>query len=55
MYYPKLKKKGLMCGHDYANYSNFSVIPAVDEFILEKNAKMIALSHEWDFCIAFDK
>jgi hypothetical protein len=55
MYYPKLKKNGLMCGHDYANYSNFSVIPAVDEFILEKNAKMIALSHEWDFCIAFDK
>ncbi len=38
---PKLKKGGLMCGHDYANISNFGVIQAVDEFCKEHNFEMI--------------
>jgi hypothetical protein len=34
-YLPKLKRSGLMCGHDYFEYSNFGVIRAVDEFLQE--------------------
>ena len=31
-YYPKLKKTGLMCGHDYIKSDHFTVDKAVDEF-----------------------
>ena len=34
-YFPKLKKSGLLCGHDYFTFSNFGVIRAVDEFLQE--------------------
>jgi hypothetical protein len=35
-YLPKLKKSGILCGHDYFNWCNFGVVRAVDEF-LQKN------------------
>jgi hypothetical protein len=38
-YLPKLKKTGLMCGHDYIKCSNFGVIEAVDEFVKNNNFK----------------
>jgi len=41
-YLPKLKDKGLMCGHDYANINGFGVVDAVDEFIIEHNFKWVA-------------
>lgn len=54
MFLPKLKKGGLMCGHDYVEYSNFGVIKAVDEFCEEHNFEMIIFnepsqgwSHDW--------
>ena len=51
MYFPKLKKTGLICGHDYTDHPSFGVIPAVDEFIKENNIKMTLLSGEGDFAI----
>jgi hypothetical protein len=38
-YFPKLKKNGLICGHDYAKGANFGVIEAVDEFAKNNNLK----------------
>lgn len=38
---PKLKVKGLMCGHDYIEYKDFGVMQAVDEFCKEYNFEMI--------------
>jgi hypothetical protein len=51
MYFPKLKKTGLICGHDYINHPSFSVIPAVDEFVKQNNSRIIFLSNEGDFAI----
>jgi hypothetical protein len=42
---PKLKKNGLMCGHDYIKLSNFGVIEAVDEFCNEHNFEMIIFNN----------
>jgi hypothetical protein len=55
MYFPKLKKKGLMCGHDYIYHTSFSVIQAVDEFISQNNGNIILKSNEGDFAIQFNK
>jgi hypothetical protein len=41
-YFPKLKKGGLLGGHDYINHKAFGVIRAVDEFC-EKNGYEITL------------
>ena len=38
---PKLKKGGLMCGHDYAKMYGFGVVEAVDEFCKEHDFEMI--------------
>jgi hypothetical protein len=38
---PKLKKNGLMCGHDYLNIQNFGVVQAVDEFCQDNNFEII--------------
>ena len=52
MFLPKLKKNGLMCGHDYFNHSNFGVIQAVDEFCEEHEFEMIILNKPgWDWCL----
>lgn len=40
-YLPKLKKDGLMCGHDYLETPSFGVIKAVDEFIINNNFKWL--------------
>lgn len=32
LWYPKVKRGGLLCGHDYRDDMNFGVIRAVDEF-----------------------
>ena len=45
-YLPKLKAGGLMCGHDYTANPDFSVIPAVDEFIEENNFKWLSINLE---------
>ena len=34
-YLPKLKKSGILSGHDYISWCNFGVIKAVDEFLQE--------------------
>jgi len=46
-YLPKLKKSGLMCGHDYSVNPAFSVIPAVDEFVEETDFKWLSINLEW--------
>lgn len=42
---PKLKKSGIMAGHDYFEYDNFGVIKAVDEFCSGHNYKMVLINH----------
>jgi hypothetical protein len=54
MFLPKLKKQGLMCGHDYfedRRGSNFGVIKAVDEFCEKYDFEMIILSDRKDWCL----
>lgn len=43
-YLPKLKNGGLMCGHDYIEFDNFGIIPAVNEFIIEHNFEFVLLN-----------
>ena len=43
-YLPKLKDGGLMCGHDYTAKPQFSVIPAVNEFVDEHNFKWVCFN-----------
>ena len=53
-YLPKLKKSGVMAGHDYfSNNGVFSVIPAVDEFVRTHNFKWLATSptSSWDWAL----
>lgn len=38
---PKLKKGGIMAGHDYVEHPDFGVIRAVDEFCKENGFEMI--------------
>lgn len=40
-WFPKLKKYGLLAGHDYIQNNDFGVIQAVDEFQVEHNLEMI--------------
>jgi len=48
MFLPKLKKNGLMCGHDYMDFrgfaigSDFGVVRAVDEFVVDNDFKWVA-------------
>lgn len=37
IWYPKVKKGGILCGHDYFNDSVWSVKKVVDEFVLKYN------------------
>lgn len=37
---PKLKKQGIMAGHDYFEYDNFGVVQAVDEFCSKNDYNM---------------
>lgn len=48
-YLPKLKKNGLLCGHDY----NMAYVKwAVDEFMQEQNFEMIIMNEmEFDFAL----
>jgi hypothetical protein len=51
MFLPKLKRKGLMCGHDYYDIPSFSVIPAVDEYVDNGTFEWVALSRETDWAL----
>ena len=53
MYLPKLKKTGIIGGHDYTNtyHDDFGVVQAVDEFVLSHNLKWVCLSRETDFAL----
>ena len=51
MYAPKLKKTGLMCGHDYTTKHGFGVIQAVDEFVLERGFEWVCNSKKWDWAV----
>lgn len=46
IFLPKLKKGGIMAGHDYFEYDNFGVIEAVDEFCTQHNYEMIILNND---------
>lgn len=39
-WYPKVRKGGIVSGHDYVEYQNFGVIKAVDEFVKAKKKKL---------------
>lgn len=45
-WYPKVKKGGMVCGHDYELYWS-GVVQAVDEFIGKDNIKMDTGSHSF--------
>lgn len=45
-YFPKLKKGGLLCGHDYFNHPGFGVIRAVNEFCEKYDYQIIILCEE---------
>tara|TARA_B100000287_G_scaffold259395_1_gene243985 strand:- start:20219 stop:20797 length:579 start_codon:yes stop_codon:yes gene_type:complete len=50
MYWPKLKKGGLMCGHDY--HDNYpGVIKAVEEFKPMHGLKLLAISNHTDWAL----
>ena len=49
IFFPTLKQKGLMCGHDYFHHSNFGVVEAVDEFCNAKNFNLLFKSNENDW------
>ena len=51
-WFPKVKPKGILCGHDYLNTiigkTHFGVKKAVDEFALENNFKIL-VTHKDEF------
>ena len=51
MFLPKLKRNGLMCGHDYMDHKGFGVVKAVDKFIDYYNFRWIAQSLDKDWAI----
>jgi len=49
-YLCKLKKEGIMAGHDYSRFDDFGVIEAVDEFVIKNNFNFFVLNeedHDW--------
>jgi len=46
-WYPKVREGGIMSGHDYAEYQDFGVIQAVDEFALAHGYKVELTDEEW--------
>jgi len=52
-FFPKIKKNGFICGHDYLadgfQIEGFGVNLAVDTFIKEYNLKLLGLTNEKDF------
>jgi hypothetical protein len=55
MYLKKLKKTGFICGHDYVKHPSFSVIKAVDEFIVENNLELFTISNDSDFALRYKR
>ncbi len=49
-YLPKLKKTGLMCGHDYFESDIFGVVRAVNEFIKANSFEFLILSENGQDC-----
>jgi hypothetical protein len=45
-YFPKLKKGGLLGGHDYVDYQAFGVIRAVNEFCEKNGYEIIVLTDD---------
>jgi hypothetical protein len=46
IWFPKIKKGGIMSGHDYGHSSHQGVKKAVDEFFINKNLKIDILGNE---------
>lgn len=47
-YWPKIKKGGVLSGHDYyTDYHRFGVTPAVDEFVKKNNLKLQTKTPDW--------
>jgi hypothetical protein len=52
IFLPKLKKGGLLCGHDYINNDvGFEVKRAVDEFCELNEFSIFSVSEELDWCL----
>lgn len=48
---PKLKRGGLLCGHDYKVFADHGVIEAVDEFCVGRGLEVCLLAKEGDFAV----
>lgn len=48
-WFPKVRKGGIISGHDYVEYSDFGVIQAVDEFCAKHGYKIELTDHDmWE-------
>jgi hypothetical protein len=48
-WFPKVRKGGIVSGHDYVKYSDFGVIEAVDEFAKKHNITLeFTETDEWE-------
>jgi len=46
-WFPKVRKGGIVSGHDYVEYQNFGVIKAVDEFTAKHGYKIELTDEDW--------
>lgn len=47
MWYPKVRKGGIVSGHDYVKAFDFGVIEAVDEFVKKENKVLSLTEDDW--------
>lgn len=46
-WFPKVRKGGIISGHDYVKYQDFGVIEAVDEFAKEHGYTVLFTEEDW--------
>lgn len=47
-WFPKVRKGGIVSGHDYVEYNDFGVIQAVDEFVKDKYTLELTEQDMWE-------